>query len=795
MVEGRSGRHGFTAVRVLIPFLCLCAFCGVTASAQVFQPTANLLAGRFAHSAEGVTDGRVLVAGGKQNPTCVALRSAEIYAPETGTWSRAADMSAARMYFTLTRLPDGKILAAGGVFGVDSCDVTLFGLSAEVYDPSTDAWAPLPPVFPRAKHTATLLSTGEVLVTGGIGPGQMALNTAEIFDPGTGAWTSAGALSDARYDHAATLLPDGRVLVTGGRVSPFLTIPSAEIFDPATKTWSSAGALGAPRAEHQAVSLGSGLVLVSGGNTGSMPLSSAEVFDSGPGISSSAPSMSVPRASHTATILPNGKVLVAGGSPGLASTELFDPGTGTWSAGLDMTNARYGHTATLLKSGAVLVAAGQNQGPFGLATAELYLPPPTPAPVAKATATPNPANEGVAVTLDATGSVGEGLSYQWTQVAPPACPAALSNPTSPQATFTAPYLGGGFGSCVMTFQLTVTNASGSATASVDVTDVNVNHAPEAKATDQTVTEGSPVTLDGSSSYDPDTDPITYQWTQTGGTAVALADADTAKASFTAPMLGGGVGGGQALTFALTVSDGALSQTAMARVVVEQVDHPPVANAGPAQTVKPGATVGLDGSLSFDPDNDAISYQWVQVAGPSVALSAANVASPRFTAPSVSGVVPLTFRLVVSDGLMRSQPSDTVVTIKNENSAPVCSLAQAVPNVLWPPNHKMIPIKIVGVTDPEDGQVAVSIVRVTQDEMINGLGDGDTSPDAILQGEKVLLRAERSGTGNGRVYQIHFTASDGQGGVCSGAVSVAVPHDQKPGDPIIDDGQNYSSLVP
>jgi probable HAF family extracellular repeat protein len=113
-------------------------------------------------------------------------------------------------------------------------------------------------------------------------------------------------------------------------------------------------------------------------------------------------------------------------------------------------------------------------------------------------------------------------------------------------------------------------------------------------------------------------------------------------------------------------------------------------------------------------------------------------------------------------------------VRVENSPPRCDLGQAVPNLLWPPNHKLVPVRIAGVTDPEGSPVTITIVRVTQDEPVNGLGDGDTSPDAVLQGASVLLRAERAGTGNGREYRVEFTAEDGEGGVCAGAVSVAVP---------------------
>jgi hypothetical protein len=82
---------------------------------------------------------------------------------------------------------------------------------------------------------------------------------------------------------------------------------------------------------------------------------------------------------------------------------------------------------------------------------------------------------------------------------------------------------------------------------------------------------------------------------------------------------------------------------------------------------------------------------------------------------------------------------------------------------------------------------------TQDEPVNGGADGDTSPDAVISGDSVLLRAERAGQENGRVYVVDFTADDGQGGSCSGLVTVGVPHDRK--DAPIDDGQAYDSSLP
>jgi len=101
------------------------------------------------------------------------------------------------------------------------------------------------------------------------------------------------------------------------------------------------------------------------------------------------------------------------------------------------------------------------------------------------------------------------------------------------------------------------------------------------------------------------------------------------------------------------------------------------------------------------------------------------------------------------------------------------------------------IGILAVTDPEDGDVQITILGVTQDEPVDGLGDGDTAPDAVIQGDTVLIRSERAGGGNGRVYVIHFEADDGVGGVCTGTVTVCVPHSKK--STCVDDGQLYDSL--
>ncbi|HEY3135127.1 MAG TPA: PKD domain-containing protein [Blastocatellia bacterium] len=318
-----------------------------------------------------------------------------------------------------------------------------------------------------------------------------------------------------------------------------------------------------------------------------------------------------------------------------------------------------------------------------------------------------------------------------------------------------------------------------------------NHPPPAADAgwDQRVNEGSAVALHGLGSFY-DGRALTYQWVQTAGPMVMLSGSMTAQPAFTAPAVGRV---GATLTFVLTVSDGIRSAVDSIDVVVEDVNHQPRADAGADQTRDEGSLVRLDGSASTDPDGDALTYAWIQTRGPGVTLSDAHDATPTFTAPPVGpGGATLAFQLVVSDGAASSRPDEVIVTVQHVNHPPRCDLARASQAVLWPPNHKLIPVSITGVTDPDNDQVTINVTAVTQDEPVNGLGDGDTSPDAVLQGGNALLRAERTGTGNGRIYAIHFMAGDSLGGTCTGTLTVGVPHDATTGSSILDDGQVYDS---
>lgn len=440
-------------------------------------------------------------------------------------------------------------------------------------------------------------------------------------------------------------------------------------------------------------------------------------------------------------------------------------------------------------------------------------------------------DEGVFVTLSALNFDGrDSLQLSWSQTGGPSPFVTLFGATSLTPTFQAPFVET---NQTLTFQLALSGLlifepiSGggfiepvSGGGFIDITVVPVNSPPIADAgNDGTVKEGAIATLDGSFSFDPDGegDTISYSWSQVDpdGPAVTLNGANTVAPTFDAPL--GGLG--EELLFRLVVSDGMESSVPTTDIdeasasdaddtvkltIVE--NSPPVADAGTDDTVDEGSPVALSGLGSTDPDGgDTISYSWSQTGpGPSVTLVDANTATPTFDAPPVSGLTPLTFELTVTDddnpsGFNPKSDTDSVViNVRSINDPPSCGLAVADNARLWPPNHKMVPVGIDGVMDADSvfNMVTLTITGVTQDEPIDGTGDGDSSPDAMIvagdPAESVMLRRERAGNANGRVYVVSFSATDGFEG-CTGSVAVTVPHDRK-GPDAVDDGQTVDSTL-
>ena len=215
---------------------------------------------------------------------------------------------------------------------------------------------------------------------------------------------------------------------------------------------------------------------------------------------------------------------------------------------------------------------------------------------------------------------------------------------------------------VTTLQLNITSVS-STTENVGLAEIQVyrtgssggSQPPVANAgLNQTVQPGAAVQLNGSGSSDPGGKSLTYQWTQTAGTAVTLSSSTAVQPTFTAPSSAG------TLTFQLVVNDGTASSSPATVTITVAASQPPVANAGVNQTVQPGAAVQLNGSGSSDPGGKSLSYQWTQTGGAAVTLSSATVAQPTFTAPSSAAT--LVFQLVVNNGTASSTPATVTITV-------------------------------------------------------------------------------------------------------------------------------------
>jgi len=333
-------------------------------------PTGNLSTGREYHTATLLPDGQVLVIGGQAWEISGNAgwytgpkNSAEIYDPVTGTWSPTGILNIARSRTTTaTLLPTGQVLVTGG---------TETG-SAELYDPATGRWRRTSSLITaRSGHTATLLPNGRVLIVGGTQGGDSRtglpnyVRSAELYDPATETWSNAEAPSTSPSFHTTLRLPSGNLLTIGLRShSAYIAnrdcTKLAELYNLATGRWSastSSPVFGCALGQDdrtRATQLASGLVLVTGGGR-------AHLYNPATGEWSDTIAPTLAGSGHTLTLLANGQVLVTGGHAGddsVVAAELYDPVTGTWVATVALSRNRAAHSATLLPTGKVLVAGG-----------------------------------------------------------------------------------------------------------------------------------------------------------------------------------------------------------------------------------------------------------------------------------------------------------------------------------------------------------------------------------------------------------------------------------------------------
>ncbi|BEP96917.1 hypothetical protein GmRootA79_53020 (plasmid) [Acidovorax sp. A79] len=293
------------------------------ATTRLYNPAANtwssgpdLPSPRFGHTATPLPGGNVLLVGGREaGPVNSANANSLLYSALTNTFAASTgQLTLRRSHHTATLLPNGTVLVVGGrgIAGQEALS------SVEIFDPVTGIWSSgidLP--ARRREHTATLLPDGRVLVVGGYDNGNIAAQSAYLRDPATGAWTEVPvpALNTFyRARHTATLLPDGRVLVAGGNSHVTTTL----VFNPADSTWAAGPNLPAVEFGGNSATLLPGVpgnVLVAGGDSagGASVIASTVSFASGPGQATRQPDLVTARRGHTATLLAGGQVLVLGG--------------------------------------------------------------------------------------------------------------------------------------------------------------------------------------------------------------------------------------------------------------------------------------------------------------------------------------------------------------------------------------------------------------------------------------------------------------------------------------------------
>jgi hypothetical protein len=301
-------------------------------SAEIFNPetlsftllSSTLSEPKWSHEALTLADGRVLIAGGRnaQSPAAPGARvldSADLFDPQTNTFAPTGPMQVARRDPSLVLLDDGRVLVTGGGSGV-SISTTMGLDSAEIYDPKTGTFRLLSSKMSslRIFHHAIKLMDGRVLVAGGSkGPGfNNALKTADVFDPETETFTPTGEMHNSRLVPAAVLLRDGRVVFSGSFTNePYRIGNEAEIYDPGAGTFARIEkAFFHGQGDQYPVRLLDGTAMFPGGvNTRSQIATTVYLYQPESNDFTTTDSVLFARKSCKTVVLPDGRPVLIGG--------------------------------------------------------------------------------------------------------------------------------------------------------------------------------------------------------------------------------------------------------------------------------------------------------------------------------------------------------------------------------------------------------------------------------------------------------------------------------------------------
>ena len=351
-----------------------------------------------------------------------------------------SNLTTQRTYHAATVLPSGQVLLTGGV---DEQQNTL--QTAELYNPATKTSTATGMMnSPRAHHTSTLLSNGTVLIAGGDTQGQE-LRSAEIYDPSTGKFSRTPQMQARHAAHTATTLENGDVLIVGGLV--------AEIFNPKRGQFVATGAPNQARINHAATLLSDGKVLITGGYTAKVAQDTAELYLPAAGqFVLLASKMTVPRALHAMTLLPSGNVIITGGFSETTqhnNIDSYDPVSETFTAAGVMLYYRASHRQVLV-NGKVFIIGGTTLDAGILSTDEMY-DPSSQTSVAAGSMTANRANHTASQlpppsnSIYVAGGITGGLTLQTAEIIDPSSSSfsPVSSMTSPRALHTATLLTNG----------------------------------------------------------------------------------------------------------------------------------------------------------------------------------------------------------------------------------------------------------------------------------------------------------------------------------------------------------------